>query len=460
MGTAMPGPADEPLTPGQLMGLAGLLRAWRAVAGEKRGLGRSMSQAEVVSAVGGKRSLRWYQQLESGAKPKLDRPVLDALADALLLGRDERQALLLYAVDGALPTIPAPRADDPTRRMLQLLLDHQMPSPTYLTDARWNIIGYNPAMAAWWPWVMEPGANLIRWACLTKEARTQFVDWPLHAAEYLKLLRFASARHPHDTELAALIADVRRDPECARIWDDGVSMSENRDGAHFRVALPALKFEIIEVVSHVLYPASLPDCRLTVITWLRDDTEPEIHPQHSDTGTGAIARGQETESAAPMESRRREAVARQLSQHLSVESLEEATALAGPDAIPLPLLSELVGKQCRLTISPSTQSVIWAVQQDDGRWGISVLDPYAVIVRIPHGSVVEGARLEYRSLIRAVLPPDPAEAAKECDKLTLQLSRRLEALQQTRRDLWEENPESVDYVWDPVDEIGGGPMRS
>ncbi|MFD7896938.1 hypothetical protein [Streptomyces sp. NPDC059743] len=53
----MPGPDEEPLTPGQLMGLASLLRAWRAVAGEKRGLGRPMSQEEVVVGLG-YRSLR------------------------------------------------------------------------------------------------------------------------------------------------------------------------------------------------------------------------------------------------------------------------------------------------------------------------------------------------------------------------------------------------------------------
>ncbi|MFD8970390.1 helix-turn-helix domain-containing protein [Streptomyces sp. NPDC059568] len=93
----MPGPDEEPLTPGQLMGLAGLLRAWRATAGEKRGLGRPMSQEEVVVGLG-YRSLRWYQALESGARPRLDRQVIDALADVLLLGRDERAALHLYAL--------------------------------------------------------------------------------------------------------------------------------------------------------------------------------------------------------------------------------------------------------------------------------------------------------------------------------------------------------------------------
>ncbi|MEU6670989.1 hypothetical protein [Streptomyces sp. NPDC046727] len=43
-------------------------------------------------------------------------------------------------------------------------------------------------------------------------------------------------------------------------------MGETRDGHVFRMYVPTLDWETIEVVNHVLYPASMPDCRFVVIT--------------------------------------------------------------------------------------------------------------------------------------------------------------------------------------------------
>ncbi|MFF3750517.1 helix-turn-helix transcriptional regulator [Streptomyces sp. NPDC002018] len=235
-----------------------------------------MSQEEVVAGLG-HRGLRWYQALESGARPKLDRPVIDALAQVLLLGRDERAALHLYALDGDLPTIPAPRADDPTRRAVQLLLDRQMPLPAFVTDSVWNIVGFNDAMASWWPWVQQPDANFMRWALLTEEGHTQYVDWHQHAAEYIAMLRLASARHPHDIDLARLIKEVRRAPDCDAIWISSSAMSGSRDGAHHRMVIPALGPDIVEVVSHVLRPGALPDWQLTIVSWAPDN-EPGTQP--------------------------------------------------------------------------------------------------------------------------------------------------------------------------------------
>ncbi|MER5490535.1 helix-turn-helix transcriptional regulator [Streptomyces sp. NPDC002490] len=265
-----PDHGSEPLSPGQLLGHPGLLRAWRAVAGEKLGLGRPLSQTEVAEAIG--RSRGWYQNLERGARPKMEREVLDALAKTLRLGPDEYQALVLALMDGALTTIPASLADPTVRRDLQQLLDHQLPAPAYLTDQVWNIIGYNTAMAALWPWVREPRANLIRWAMLSPEARVQYVDWDHHATEYVKLLRFASTRYPHDPDLLRLITEVKADPRCGQLWDtDVAAVSRSRDGHYFQMLLPSLDNQPIEVISHVLFPASLPGSRATVITWAGTD---------------------------------------------------------------------------------------------------------------------------------------------------------------------------------------------
>ncbi|MFD7550559.1 helix-turn-helix transcriptional regulator [Streptomyces sp. NPDC059816] len=286
VGAPVPFPehGSEPLSPGQLLGHPGLLRAWRAVAGEKLGLGRPLSQTEVAEAIG--RSRGWYQNLERGARPKMEREVLDALTKTLRLGPDEYQALVLALMDGALTTIPTSLGNPTVRRDLQQLLDHQLPNPAYLTDQVWNIIGYNTAMAALWPWVREPRANLIRWAMLSPEARVQYVNWDHHATEYTKLLRFASTRYPHDPGLSKLITEVKADPRCGQLWDtDVAAVSQSRDGHLFQMSLPSLDNQPLDVISHVLFPASLPGSRATVITWAgtdEDDT-PVSSPRRTTT---------------------------------------------------------------------------------------------------------------------------------------------------------------------------------
>ncbi|MEW1722070.1 helix-turn-helix transcriptional regulator [Streptomyces sp. NPDC093109] len=434
---------DSLLTPGQLMGLAGLLRAWRAAASKQ--LGRQITQRDVGLAAG--RSDRWYRDLESGATMRLDRKQCEAIGEILGLGRDELQALILYSVGGGLSVDPTPTGDTSTRRALQLLIDKQLPSPTYLTDAWWNVIGYNAAMASWWPWVMEDKPNLMRWALLSREARVQFHDWPHHAAEYVKLLKAAIPRHPDEPELAELIGDLRKDPDVRTIWDSSTDIAENRDGHTYRMTLPALNWESAELVSHVLYPASLPDCRLTVITWTRGQDGAEAHGSSAGHPLAPITPNSGAHEAI------RQQVARRLSHQITTASAAEAAALAGTNRVPLPVLGRILGDDCRLTYAPSTRTVIWATRQDDDRWNIAEVAPYTIIVRIPQAIHIEGASAEYKILTRAILPADPSDAVQRVQTLIAQLRRRIVVLESIHRDEYEADPKNIPYLWHPVDEI-------
>ena len=258
-------PAEE------LMGLAGLLRAWRTAAGEKLGLGKALSQAEVAMNAG--MSERWYRELESGATPRLDRPRIERLAEALHLGEDERLTLYYYTVGSAPLAQNNPLVDTPARAALQLLLQQQLPRPAYLSDVTWNIVGRNQAMEEWFPWVLEPGANLIKWGLTSPEARTQLVGWDHHARTYLAMVRQALAQFPGDLALEALLADVRRDPIVDGFWHEGPSVVSHRDGHHFRLNLPRFDSEI-DVVSQVLVPATYPSLRFVVISHLGSEQEP------------------------------------------------------------------------------------------------------------------------------------------------------------------------------------------
>ena len=256
--------AGQPVA-GQFMGFGALLRRWRKKA--------RVNQARVAKALD--MSERTYRKIEQGAiPPRLTVAQCESLAKLLDLDRDERHALVLHNIGSGL-VAPSGAGQPELQKAVRLLIDRQMPSPAYLCDRHWNILGFNTSMAEWWPWVMEPGANLIRWALTVPEARAQYQDWDKHAAAYVKMLKFAQAVKPDDAELARLIEDIKEDVDARRIWETEHNMGETRDGHVFRMNVPALGGETIEVVSHVLYPASLPTCRFVVITWVEGTGDDE-----------------------------------------------------------------------------------------------------------------------------------------------------------------------------------------
>lgn len=423
---------------GQTMGLGGLLRAWREAAGARQG--RQITQLDMAMTVG--RSERWYRNLERGATTRsLDRSQCEALAELLLLTRDESHALLLYnnlGITGCPDAVSDPRV----RSALRLLIDKQMPDPTYLCDRRWNILAYNRAMAEWWPWVMEPGANLMRWALTDPEARAQYHDWRQHAAAYVRLLKYAMATPGPDPDLLGLISDVCKDPDVHHIWNTVHEHSQNRDGHVFRMSVPVLDWETVEVVSHVLYPASLPDCRLVVITWWTEEDDGERNPlggvrnasekmpSTGDAGGQAVS-AERTEAVARSQRRAAQAFAGRV----SMPSAGDAAALAAEDRIALPILSKMVGANVQLTLSPSTRTVIWAVREDDGEWTISEVDAYNVVVRMPHAFTEPAARDEMVCLTRSVLPHDPEAAVAKIDELDEQARARIDMLRDVRVEL-------------------------
>ncbi|MET9507749.1 helix-turn-helix transcriptional regulator [Streptomyces flavidovirens] len=433
------------------MGFGGQLRAWRKAAGRARG--RTVTQEEAGEAID--RSERWYRALESGATRRLDRKQCDALAELFQLDRDDHHALLLYNNLNTSATSASPAVDPRVRSALRLLIDKQMPDPTYLTDSKWNILAFNQAMAEWWPWVMEPGANLMRWALLHPEARGQYHDWHQHAAAYVRLLKYALAGNPQDPELLGLIGDVCKDTDVRKIWDTVQEHSVNRDGHLFRMSIPALNWDTVDVVSHVMYPASLPDCRLVVITWWTAEGEEERDPLGGVRNAWAkehpTAPATHNEEAKTDEAARRK-LAHTLTRRIAMPTAEEAADLAGEDGINLPVLSRMIGPDAQLTLSPSTHSVIWAVKEDDGMWGISEVDAYTVIVRLAEAALKDEAWQEMLLLTRAVLPADAAKAVARIQQLVPQLEARIRLLKTIHRDLWEAD-KSLPYIWDPTDEV-------
>ncbi|MFF3919415.1 helix-turn-helix domain-containing protein [Streptomyces sp. NPDC001852] len=244
------------------MGLPDLLRAWRSEAGVKLGRNKALPQTEVAQRM--QVSERWYRSLESGAAVSLTPDVLARLAGALVLGPDERTVLYTQALGGAPLGTPAGAHQVATTTLVQVV-EAQTSMPAYLTDRAWNILGHNRLMAQWFPWVTESGANLIRWALTTPEAREQLIDWRTHAETYLALLRFGLASSPEEVELAALAEEALRVPEVREIWDSRTRLVAYRHGHRFRLSLPHVSPEELIVTSQVLVPPYNQGLRCVVV---------------------------------------------------------------------------------------------------------------------------------------------------------------------------------------------------
>ncbi|MDD9380386.1 XRE family transcriptional regulator [Streptomyces sp. ZAF1911] len=426
-GTDLTLPGDPEPTPGQVMGFAGLLKAWRVAGGIRRG--RTITQKEAATAVG--RCVRSYGAIERGATDtRLDAEQCEALAELLMLNRDERRALMLHSL-GTLPEAPPRRPDPRVKKALQLFIDQQMPSPAYLSDDKWSILAYNHTMAEWWPWVAEPGANLMKWALLSPEARVQYGDWEKHAEVYVRLLKFAAASSRRkDKGLLQLISDVCADPDVNRIWHTRNELGADRDGHVFHMNVPALG-ETVEVVSHVLFPAGSPGCRLVVITWVEGD---DSYGSGIDALGGVRDAWAERTGGAPDSARAWTRPAELPRRSISCRTLDEAAALAGDGGVRLPALSGHVGPEVRLTLSPSTASVIWATRQGES-WAAAEFEASDVLARFPRASdpntateldvllrttlacrerqgAIKPPRSTTRRRVRAsVCPPSAAEAA-------------------------------------------------
>jgi transcriptional regulator with XRE-family HTH domain len=416
---------------GQYMGFGALLRRWRRDA--------DVTQPRAARAMGiGERT---YRKIERGATPpRLTRAQVESLAAVLKLDRDERHALLLYNIGSTLAP-PTGHGQPELQQALRLLIDRQMPSPAYLCDQYWNILGFNSAMAEWCPWVMEPGANLILWALTTQEARVQYQDWDKHASAYVKILKFAAATKPDDPQLHDVIEKVKKNPDVRHVWETEHDMGETRDGHTFRMNLPAMDWETIEVVSHVLYPASMPECRFVVITWVEGD-EAEEHdalggPRDAWAATTAneadvraAHRRRENRIAEDAATRWRRQMATQASR-MVVATAAEAVQQAGPNGIPLPAISKLVGTDTQLTLAPHKRIVVWATEEALDVWSVTHVSPATVTALVPKDAVNRAAcRAELRHLIRAGLPA-------EADSATARIGQLLEA-NGTERDVLRE----------------------
>lgn len=248
---------------GEPLGLGELLRVFREAA--SRRLGHPVRQSDVACAL--KRSVRWYRDLESGVLTRtFTRQELGTIGELLGLNRVQIRALSLAGNAGAFPNPleaqESPRISDELRQLLE-----QQANPAYIVDAGWNILAVNGMMGELFPWSALPRANLMRWLLLSPEAREQHLNWQTDAEVCVRMLRAAAVDRPHDRDLRQLITDTNQDPAVHELWTrSAADFTDHYDGHLLRMSLPILDGQVTELITHVLHPAGLPGCRMTILS--------------------------------------------------------------------------------------------------------------------------------------------------------------------------------------------------
>ncbi|MEV0732391.1 helix-turn-helix domain-containing protein [Polymorphospora sp. NPDC050346] len=208
-----------------------LLRGWRRrVTRAEVGLpdrlyrqrGKGLTQEDV--AIAARYSLRAYQDLELGRRTPSP-GLLDAVSQVLRLDEREQRALWLAATGTARPAAGYVVDTDPGLARLCDLL----PGPAYVTDAAWNVLAANQAVALWFVdfSTLPPlDRNIAKWIFNGRHARHAFTDWEWHASAAVSRLRDLYAALPPDHDLVGLIRELHKNPEFAAQWSSSRVVDE------------------------------------------------------------------------------------------------------------------------------------------------------------------------------------------------------------------------------------------
>lgn len=166
-------------------------------------------------------SYAYYARLEQGHGETMSDEVLDAVARALRLSREEREHLIRMAQPERPATTEAVPSPQPLRPSIQHLLD-ALSVPAYVVSRRLDILGWNRLAAAVfgdWSRLQPEKRNVARLMFLSPETRERFADPHRPAMEIAAALRMNAGKSPGDPQLSSLIRELsQKSPEFRQLW--------------------------------------------------------------------------------------------------------------------------------------------------------------------------------------------------------------------------------------------------
>jgi transcriptional regulator with XRE-family HTH domain len=164
-------------------------------------------------------SADYYTRLEQGRLAGASTSVLDAIADALRLGDDQRR--YLYTLTNKKVT-PRTSGAEHVPPQTQLLLDNLIDTPAIALGRCLDVLAWNSLAAAVFidfGRVPRHDRNFVRLLFVDAEVRGRYADWRNIARTCVAFLRMAVAERPADPRLIEVAGELSvRDADFRTWW--------------------------------------------------------------------------------------------------------------------------------------------------------------------------------------------------------------------------------------------------
>lgn len=215
----------------RLQALSAFLKARRAAispaaAGLPEGTRRrtpGLRREEVAQLAGV--SNTWYTWLEQGRDIKVSPSVLECIAGALQLNKDERSYLFALALENGPGTGGDPQEESSAiSPSLQKILQELTTCPTIISDRRCGIVGWNEAAAHVFlnfARLPQEERNMIRLLFVRKEFQRLAVNWEQFVRGYLSIFRAYYGQYMEDRWYDDFIAEMKAShPGFDKLWEE------------------------------------------------------------------------------------------------------------------------------------------------------------------------------------------------------------------------------------------------
>ena len=196
-----------------------------------------LRREEVASLAGV--GLTWYTWIEQGRPIQVSASVLESLARALMLDRQEINHL--YTLAGQATPVTYPSYDETIDPMLQHMLDGLEFSPATIVDARWNVIAWNQAAAKLslnFGKISLYKRNLLRLMFTDEEFKKTFTDWSSAAQGMVARFRAACGEIIDDPWIKELVNQLKSESKEFSLWWSMHNVNTEKE--HFKTVIHPL----------------------------------------------------------------------------------------------------------------------------------------------------------------------------------------------------------------------------
>nr|WP_106782984.1 helix-turn-helix transcriptional regulator [Lysinibacillus timonensis] len=169
-------------------------------------------------------STTWYTWLEQGRDIKVSSIVLECIATALQLNKDETDYLYNLALESKLELTNPNKEQSELSPSLKRILDELTYCPTIITDRHCHIVGWNSAAAhVFLDFEQLPTEqrNLIRLVFTRKELKALAVNWEHFAKGFLAIFRTYYGHYLGDEWYNQFIDEMSQShPEFHDLWQE------------------------------------------------------------------------------------------------------------------------------------------------------------------------------------------------------------------------------------------------